>query len=142
MPTTSHCKSCWGTNLFIASHTAHTSPTSAIHVGDSSPTSANHVGYFLLDYANHAGSMSPTTASHARGIHMIEKPRRVRHNPKFLCRTCEGDHLTHLCPTTAVVQEAWSFPRGPSGSESSLPNLLQLIQESCQCNLQLTPLFI
>jgi hypothetical protein len=51
---------------------------------------------------------------------MIEKPRRVRRKPKFLCRICEGDHLTRLCPATAGIPEVWSSPRGPSGSESSL----------------------
>jgi hypothetical protein len=116
-----------GTSLVISSHTAHTSPTSASHVGDSSPTSASHVGDFLLASASHAGSMSPATASHAGGIHMIEKPRCVRHKPKFLCRLCKGDHLTHLCPATVVVQEAWSFPRGPSGSESSLASQPSLV---------------
>jgi hypothetical protein len=64
--------------------------------------------------------MSPATASHVGGIHTIEKPRRIRCKPKFLCRLCKGDHLTRLCPATVVVQEAWSFPGGPSGSESSL----------------------
>jgi hypothetical protein len=45
---------------------------------------------------------------------MIEKPRRVRRKPKFLCRTCEGDHLTHLCPATVGIPEAWFSPGGPS----------------------------
>jgi hypothetical protein len=96
------------------------SPTSASHVGDSSPTSASHVGDFLLASASHAGSMSPATASHAGGIHMIEKPRRLRRKPRFLCRTCEGSHLTHLCPVTAGIPEAWGSPKGPSGSEASM----------------------
>jgi hypothetical protein len=64
--------------------------------------------------------MSPATASHVGGIDMIEKPRRIGHKPKFLCRLCKGDHLTHLCPAIAVVQEARSLSSGPSGSESSL----------------------
>jgi hypothetical protein len=51
---------------------------------------------------------------------MIEKPRHIRRNPKFLCRLCKGDHLTRLFPTTSLVKEAWSFPGGPSGSKSSL----------------------
>jgi hypothetical protein len=51
---------------------------------------------------------------------MIENPRHIIHKPKFLCRLCKGYHLTRLCPATVVVQEAWSLPRGPSGSESSL----------------------
>jgi hypothetical protein len=135
----SHVK---GTNLVILSHTAHTSPTYASHVGDSSstydihvegssptyarhvgnssPTSTSNVGYFLLASASHAGSMSPATAIHARGIHMIEKPRRIRCKHMFLCRLFKGDHLTRMCPTTYVVQEAWSFPRGPLVYESSL----------------------
>jgi hypothetical protein len=60
--------------------------------------------------------MSPATTSHVRGIHAIEKPRRIRRKPKFF----KGDHLTHLCPPIVVVQEARSLPGGPSGSESSL----------------------
>jgi hypothetical protein len=116
-----------GTGLVIASHTAHTSPTSTSHVGDPSPTSVSHFGDFLLVSASHAGSMSLATASHARGIHMIDKFRHVRRKPNFLCRICKGDHLTHLCPATTVVQEAWSFPGGPSGSESSLASQPSLV---------------
>jgi hypothetical protein len=96
------------------------SPTSDSHVGVPSPTSASHVGDFLLASTSHAGSMSPATASHARGIHMIEKPRRLRRKPRFLCRTCEGSHLTRLCPFTAGILEAWGSPKGPSGSEASM----------------------
>jgi hypothetical protein len=116
-----------GTSLVITSHTTHTSPTSISHVEDPSPTSSSHVGDFLLASASHVGSMSPATASHAGGIHMIENPRRVRCKIKFLCRICKGDNLSHLCPATAVVQEAWSFPRGPSGSESSLASQPSLV---------------
>jgi hypothetical protein len=127
-----------GTNLVIASHTAHTSPTStshvgdtsptfASHVGDSSPTSASHVGDLLPASTSHAGSVSPTIASHVGGIHTIEKPSHVRRNPKFICRLCKGDHLTCLCPATVVVQEARSFPGGPSGSESSLASQPSLV---------------
>jgi hypothetical protein len=86
LATASHAR---GTTLVTASHTAHTSPTSASHVGDSSPTSASHVGYLLLASASYAGSMSPATRSHARGIHTIEKPKHIRHKPKFLCRLCK-----------------------------------------------------
>jgi hypothetical protein len=109
-----------GTCLVTASHTAHISPTSASHVGDSSPTSASHVGDFLLASASHAGSMSPATASHVGGIHMIENPRRLRRKPRFLCRICEGSHLTHLCLITIGIQEVWGSPKGPLGSEASM----------------------
>jgi hypothetical protein len=116
-----------GTNLVITSHTAHTSPTSVIHGGHSSPTSVCHVGDFILASASHAGSMSPATTSHAGGIHTIEKPRRVRCKPKFLCMLCKGHHLTHLCPATIVLQEAWSLTEGPSNSESYLASQPSLV---------------
>jgi hypothetical protein len=96
------------------------SPTSPSHVGDSSPTSARHVEDLILASTSHPGRMSPTTASHVGGIHMIEKPICLRHKPGFLCRTCEGSHLTHLCPFTAGIPEAWGSPKGPSGSEASM----------------------
>jgi hypothetical protein len=71
--------------------------------------------------------MSLATASHAGGIHTIEKRRCVRRKPKFLCRICKGDHLTCLCPATVVLQEAWFFPGGPLGSESSLDSQPSLV---------------
>jgi hypothetical protein len=92
--------------------------------------------------------MSPATASHVGGIHTIEKPRRIRRKPKFLCRICKGDHLTHLCPATVVVQEAWSLPGGPSGSESSLvsqhsnPSLVDTTVMSMQYSADTTLLFL
>jgi hypothetical protein len=51
---------------------------------------------------------------------MIEKPRRLRHKPIFLCRTCEGSHLTCLCPVIAGIPKAWFSLEGPSSSESSM----------------------
>jgi hypothetical protein len=109
-----------GTCLVTASHISHTSPTSASHVGDPSPTSASHVGDLLLASVSHARSMSLATESYAGGIHMIEKPRRFRRKVIFLCRTCEGNHLTRLCPATAGILEAWFSLEAPSSSESSM----------------------
>ena len=83
-----------------------------------------------LASASHARSMSPTTASYDGGIHTIEKPRHFRHKARFLCRTCEGNHLTRLCLVTAGIPEAWGSPKGPSGSEAymvlqhSVPSLV------------------
>jgi hypothetical protein len=51
---------------------------------------------------------------------MIEKPRRLRRKPIFLCRTCEGSHLTHLCPINVGIPEAWGSPKHPSGSKASM----------------------
>jgi hypothetical protein len=45
----------------------------------------------------------------------------------ILCRLYKGDHLTRLCPATTMVQEAWSFPRGPSGSDSYLASQPSLV---------------
>jgi hypothetical protein len=98
-----------GTSIVTSSHIAHTSPTSTIHVGDSSPTSVSHVG-----------DLSPATASHVGGIHTIEKPRCVIHKARFLCRSCEGSHLTCLCPTTTRIPEACFSLEGPSSSDSPM----------------------
>jgi hypothetical protein len=37
--------------------------------------------------------------SHAVGIDSFEKPRWIGRKPKFPCKLCKGDHLTHLCPS-------------------------------------------
>jgi hypothetical protein len=51
---------------------------------------------------------------------MIEKPRSVKSKARFLCRTCEGSHLTHLCPATTGIMEAWLSLDDPSGSDFSV----------------------
>jgi hypothetical protein len=43
----------------------------------------------------------------------IVKSRRLRSKPKFLRRTCEGDHLTHLCLAIAGIPKAWGSPKCP-----------------------------
>jgi hypothetical protein len=50
----------------------------------------------------------------------IEKLRHLRHKPKFIYKNCEGDQLTRLCPTIAMILEAWGSPKGPLGSEASM----------------------
>jgi hypothetical protein len=95
-----------GTTLVATSYINATSSTYEYHVGDDSPT---FVGY--------VDSMPPIILNDTRGI---EKPKHLRHNPKFLCRTYEGSHLTHLCPATTGIPEAWGSPKGPSESEASV----------------------
>jgi hypothetical protein len=51
---------------------------------------------------------------------MIEKPRSLRRKPRFLCRTYEVSHLTHLCHFTTGIPKVWGSPKGPSGSEASM----------------------
>jgi hypothetical protein len=95
-----------GITLAATTHVDVTSPTSIHHVVDDFPSSASH-----------AESMSPSIVNEVEGIHVILKPRHLRHKPKFLCRTCKRNHLTRLCPTTVGIPEAWFSPEGPSGSE-------------------------
>jgi hypothetical protein len=69
--------------------------------------------------------MSPASIHHSRDksispANYIENPRRLRHKPKFLCNTCEGNHLTRLCPATAEIPEAWGSPKSPLDFETSL----------------------
>jgi hypothetical protein len=120
----------------IVSHTGAPSPTSANHVEDGStfstnyvdnshPTSANYVGGTILFTLNHNRVTSLASIHHSGDdslspANYIENPRRLRHKPKFLCRTCEGNHLTCLCSVTAEIPEALSSPKSPSDSETSL----------------------
>jgi hypothetical protein len=51
---------------------------------------------------------------------MIEMPRNLRRKPRFLCRTFEGSHLTHLCHVTTGILQMWGSPKGPSGFQASM----------------------
>jgi hypothetical protein len=93
---------------FTASHIGDRSIVSMIHVIDPSPTSASHVG-----------DVQPTTTSHVGSIDYVEKPRWVGRKPKFPCKLCKGDHLTHMCPGIPEVQILWSMCASASDSESS-----------------------
>jgi hypothetical protein len=97
-----------GKSPVTASHTSNRSVASASHVIDPSPTSASHVG-----------DVQPSTASHVGGIDSIEKPRWIGRKPKFPCKLCKGDHLTHLCLGILEVQRLWSLSASSSDSESS-----------------------
>jgi hypothetical protein len=85
-----------------------------------SPTYAHHVGYETLASTSHVESMLPSIVDDFGGIHIVEKPKCVRCKLKLYCSTCEGDHLAHFYPTIAGILEAWSSPRDPLGSESSV----------------------
>jgi hypothetical protein len=104
-PSASHAG---GKSPVPASHTSNRSIAFASHVIDPSPTSASHVG-----------EVQPTTTSHAGGIDSIEKPRRIGRKPKFPCKLCKGDHLTHLCLGIPEVQRLWSLSASSSDYESS-----------------------
>jgi hypothetical protein len=102
------------------SHDGGITLVTMIHIDITSPTSVHHVGDEPLASASHTESMSKTIINDIGGIHTIEKPRRVRRRPKFLCRTCEGNHLTRFCPATVGIPEAWFSLGGPPSSEASM----------------------
>jgi hypothetical protein len=101
-------------HLAATSHARGITLFTMIHINVTSPTSVYHVGYYSL---SHIESLSLAIGNDTRGI---EKPRRLRSNPKFLCRTCKGDHLTRLCPNTTMIPAVWFSPEGPLGSEVSV----------------------
>jgi hypothetical protein len=88
--------------------------------------------------------MSPTVVNDAGGI---EKPRRLRRKPKFLCNTYEGDHLTCMCLATAKIPESRGSPKGPSDSEASVVSphpvspLIDVVVTPLQLSPDLTPIF-
>jgi hypothetical protein len=99
---------------FVVNHVGGITLVSTSHINVAFPTSIHHVGYESLTYSIHVESMSPAIVNNVGGI---EKPRRLKRKPKFLCRTYKGDHLTHLCPATIGIPEAWGSPKGPLDSE-------------------------
>jgi hypothetical protein len=114
-----------------ASHVEDPQPTAAIHAEGITPVAMIHIDITYPYFVHKMGDDSPTSSSHTESmsptivndigcIHMIEKPRHLICNPKFLCRTYEVNHLTQLCPTTARILEAWFSLEGPSGSEVSI----------------------
>jgi hypothetical protein len=139
----------------ILSHTGAPSPTSASHVRDGStsstnyvdnfpPTSTNYVGGTIIFSTNHIHVMSPTSIHHT-GDESLSPTRRLRRKPKFLCRTCEGIHLTRLCLITVDIPEVWGSPKSPSYSKASMVSphttspLIVSVVPSMQSSPDLTP---
>jgi hypothetical protein len=142
-------------------HTRSPSSTSTSHVRDGStfstnyvdslpPTSANYVGGTILFTPNRSRVMSSASIHHIREYFLspsshIEKPRRLICKPEFLCRTCEGSHLTHLCPATIRIPKAWGSPKIPSDSKASMVSphttspLIISVVPSTQSSPNLTP---
>jgi hypothetical protein len=135
-----------GTHPPSASHAGGKSPVTASHTGNRSVASASHVIDPSLTSASHVGDVQPTTASHAGGINSVEKPRRIGRKPKFPCKLCKGDHLTHLCPGIPEVQRLWSLSASSSDSESfevssqSIQPLVEKVVMPMQSSADPTPL--
>jgi hypothetical protein len=70
-------------------------------------------------FENHVGDVQPNNSSHVGCIDSVEKPRRIGHKPKFPCKLCKGDHLTHLCSSLTEVRRLWSLSGSSYDSESS-----------------------
>jgi hypothetical protein len=73
--------------------------------------------------------MKLATSIHARGIDFVEKPRRIGRKPKFPCKLCKGDHLTHLCLGLPEVQRLWSLSTSSSDSEVSSQSIQPLVEK-------------
>ena len=107
-----------------ASHTSKESPTSASHVQDPLQTTASHVG----------------------GMEVDKKPGRRSFKPKFPCKICKGDHLTHLCPGIPEVQRIWSeFESSSTPTSDMVPRqshqpLVDHVAEPVQSLADYTPL--
>jgi hypothetical protein len=135
-----------GTHPPSASHAGGKSPVTASHTGNRSVASASHVIDPSLTSASHVGDVQPTTASHAGGINSVEKPRWIGRKPKFPCKLCKGDHLTHLCPGIPEVQRLWSLSASSSDSESfevssqSIQPLVEKVVMPMQSSTDPTPL--
>jgi len=165
------------TSPVTSSHNGAPSPTSASNVGDESTTSVSHVDNPHPSIASYVGGTTlvttslinvtfPTSIHHVgdaslasscfieimspaivNNIGVIEKPQRLRHKPKFLCRTCKGDHLTHLCLAIAEIPEARGSPKGPSDYEASVvfphpvPPFIDLVVMPLQFPPDLTTIF-
>jgi hypothetical protein len=125
----------------IVSHAGGMTLVTMSHIDVTSPTSVHHLGDDSLTFSNHDERMSPTIVNGIGGIHTIEKPKRLSRKPKFLCKTCEGNHLTHLCPTTAGIPEAWFSPEGPSSSDMSVvsPHLVSPLIDTTVMSIQSSP---
>jgi hypothetical protein len=127
----------------IANHVGGTTLITTSNINTTSPTSIHHVGDDSLDFSFHVDNMSPNVVNDARGI---QKPRHLRRKPKFLWRTCEGDHLTRLFPATTGIPKAWGLPKGPSGfvayvvSPHLVSPLIEMVVISSQSSPNLTPL--
>ena len=58
--------------------------------------------------ANQARGNKSSTVSQASGTHIVEKPKRIGHEPRSSCKLCKGDDYAHLCLGIPQVQSVWS----------------------------------
>lgn len=138
-------------------NSSNSSSTSTSHVGDESSAAASHAGGMSLVTASHTSKESPTsashvqdspqtTASHVGGMEVDKKPGRRSFKPKFPCKICKGDHLTHLCPGIPEVQKIWSesestsTPRSDMVSHQSHQPLVDNVVKPVQSLADYTPL--
>jgi hypothetical protein len=103
-----------------ASHVGYVQPTTAIHDGGTSLVNAIHMSDMSTTSDSHVGDKKPSSASHVGGIDYVEKPTWIGCKPKFPCKLCKGDHLTHLCHGIPEVRRLWSLSASSFDSESSL----------------------
>jgi hypothetical protein len=106
-------------NLYLtaSSHVGGTTLVSTSYINATSLTFEYHVGYDSPTFFGYSYNMPLTVSNDTRGI---EKTKHLRCKPKFLCRTCEGIHITRLYPAMIGIPEVWGSPKGPSDSGTSV----------------------
>jgi hypothetical protein len=137
-----------GTHPPSAIHAWGKSPVTASHTGNRSTASASHVINPSLTFVSHVGDVQPTILYSCWGIDSVEKPIWIGCKPKFPCKICKGDHLTHLCPGILEVQILWSLSASSSYSESSqvfsqpIQPLVAKVIMPMQSSIDPTPLLV
>ena len=72
---------------------------------------------------SHAGGKLSANASHAESTDVVKESKPIGRKPKFPCKLCKGDHLTHRCPAIPEARRVWSMSEGTSVPELSIDSL-------------------
>ena len=57
---------------------------------------------------SHVGDKSTAIISQVECTHTVEKANKIGYKPKYPCKICKGDHLTHTFPWIPEVWRVWS----------------------------------
>lgn len=95
-------------------------PATLICIGGISLVTTRHISKDLVTYVSHFRDSPPMTASHVGGMNVDQKPSHRIFKPKFPCKLCNGDNLTHLFPWFSAVKGLWFESDGPSTPQSTM----------------------
>ena len=69
---------------------------------------------------SHDGRKVSTNSSHVEGIDIVEKYKKIGHNPMFHYNISKGDHITHMFLIIPELQRVWFMSQGYSSSEKPI----------------------